>query len=243
MKIGIIGYGSMGHMVEQHAKSKKIEVGEIIDIDNPLDASKEYSFDVAIDFSLPAGLKKNIEVLSKLGKNVVIGTTGWADQKDAIEKMVLDSGICCVYGSNYSIGMNMLFKITKQAAAMLNNIDDYDIMVHELHHHRKVDSPSGTAVSLANIILEANKNKTEIEPDTVHGKIDPNQLHVSSTRGGEIAGTHTIYIDSIAETLELTHRAKSRDGFALGALAAAEWIGNKKGFYDFQNIVNEILGI
>jgi 4-hydroxy-tetrahydrodipicolinate reductase len=243
MKIGIIGYGSMGHEVEGQAKLKNIEISDIIDIDNPLSESNKYDFDVAIDFSLPDQVKKNLEVLCKLGKNVVIGTTGWADDYGYIENLVSESNICCVWGSNFSIGMNMLFKITGHAAAMLNNLDAYDIMVHELHHHRKQDSPSGSAITLANLILQANKNKSIIEQETKHGKITPSELHVSSTRGGEIAGTHTIYIDSMADTLELTHRAKNRSGFALGALAAAEWIGDKKGFFEFKDIVDEILGI
>jgi 4-hydroxy-tetrahydrodipicolinate reductase len=241
LKIAILGYGKMGREIERLAEERKIEVTEIFDIDKPIYKHERHDFDVAIDFSSPSAVLKNVETLGHIKKNLVIGTTGWKDQQSEVENLVNQSGIGVVYGSNFSVGMQMFYKIVERAAQFANKIADYDVAVHELHHKRKADSPSGTALSIADIILKEFFRKNDILEETSHGVISPHSLHVSSIRLGEATGTHTVYIDSLADTIELTHRSKNRSGFALGALAAAQWVHEKKGFYNFQECFEEVL--
>jgi 4-hydroxy-tetrahydrodipicolinate reductase len=238
--IAIVGYGSMGKEIEILAKEQNFNIGGIFDIGSPLSDAGDFNFDIAIDFSLPEAVFSNIEILASKKKSIIIGTTGWYSNFDKIRQIVEESGIGLVYGSNFSVGMQMFFRIVRKAASLLNNTQDYDIMLHELHHHRKKDSPSGTALSLAKIIQKEFQSKSKLLIDTSHGKIEPDQLHVTSTRGGEITGTHTIYIDSKADTIELTHRAKDRSGFAMGALMAAKWLYGKSGFYDFNEVMDYV---
>ncbi|MBI3258084.1 MAG: 4-hydroxy-tetrahydrodipicolinate reductase [Ignavibacteriae bacterium] len=240
-RIALIGYGSMGKEIERIAHKKGITISNIFDIDNPLSLSSPDNFDVAIDFSTPASIIENVRLVSKLQKDIVIGTTGWNDQFQEVVQHIENNSVGAIYGSNYSIGMQMFFRVVRQASMLINTVDEYDIFLHEIHHKRKIDSPSGTALSLADIILEEIERKQIIVSETLHSKINENELHISSVRGGEITGTHTVYVDSQADTIELTHRAKNRGGFALGALEAAGWIWKKKGVYDFTSVFTEIL--
>ena len=239
-RIAIIGYGSMGKEVESIAKRQGFEITNIFEIDNPVSDANSYEFDVAIDFSFPDTVVNNIKTLCKLKKNIVVGTTGWNNKQDEIKELVENSGVGLVYGSNFSIGMQMFFRIIDHATKLMNKIDGYDIFLHEMHHHRKKDSPSGTANSLIDTILANVDSKTEAITETMHGQILSDQLHVSSTRGGEISGYHKIFIDSFADTIELAHRAKNRSGFALGALSACNWVHGKSGFYNFEQVLENI---
>jgi 4-hydroxy-tetrahydrodipicolinate reductase len=240
-KIAILGYGSMGKEIERISLEKKLIITDIFDIDKPILENKTYDFDVAIDFSHSSGLIDNLSRVSKLKKNYVIGTTGWENSLDLVKQITENSNIGVVYGSNFSIGMQIFQRLVSLASITANGFEDYDIFMHELHHKRKKDSPSGTALSLAKIILHNVERKTEVLGDSSKDQIKPNELHVSSTRGGEIAGTHTIYLDSLADTIEITHRAKNRSGFALGAVNAAIWLAGKTGFYEFSEIFPEII--
>lgn len=240
-RIALIGYGSMGKEIERIAHNKGITITNIFDIDNPLSLTSPDNFDVAIDFSTPASVVENARLVSLLNKNIVIGTTGWNDRFDEVQQHIATNKVGAIYGSNYSIGMQMFFRVVRQAAMLINSVDEYDIFLHEIHHKRKIDSPSGTALSLAQIVLEEVERKQVLNAETLHGRINENDLHVSSVRGGEVTGTHTVYVDSLADTIELTHRAKNRSGFALGAIEAAGWIWNKKGMYDFTSVFTEIL--
>ncbi len=240
-RIALIGYGSMGKEIEAIARKKGITITNIFDIDNPLSLSSQDNFDVAIDFSTPASVVENVRLVSLLHKDIVIGTTGWNDCFNDVQQHITINEVGAIYGSNYSIGMQMFFRVVRQAAMLINSADEYDVFLHEIHHKRKIDSPSGTALSLAHIILDEVERKQRLNTETLHHRINENELHVSSVRGGEITGTHTVYVDSLADTIELTHRAKNRGGFALGALEAAVWIWNKKGMYDFTSVFTEIL--
>ncbi|MCX6152864.1 MAG: 4-hydroxy-tetrahydrodipicolinate reductase [Candidatus Kapabacteria bacterium] len=242
-RIALIGYGAMGKELEAAAADFNFSINRIFEIDSPFNMDSPDDFDIAIDFSNPSCLLDNIKTCILKNKSIVIGTTGWNQYYREIKNLIDNSGIGCVYSSNYSVGMQMFMRIVAQAAALMNASSGFDIFMNEIHHKRKADSPSGTALSLANIILENVDYKKRILADKSDGKIDSEQLHVSSVRGGEIAGTHTIYIDSVADTIELTHRAKNRRGFALGALDAAKWLPGKKGLFDFKDILNEIWGI
>lgn len=237
-KLALIGYGSMGQEVERVAVEKGYLITDRFEINTPINNNKNYNFDVAIDFSLPDAVLSNIKILSELKKNVVIGATGWLSHFPEVKNLVDKSGIGLVYGSNFSLGVNLFFEIVNTASKLFNSVDGYDLMVHELHHKRKKDSPSGTAKTIAEIIIREFKNKKKILDDSVLSRaIEKDELHVSSTRGGEITGTHTVYIDSIADSIELTHRAKNRTGFALGALEAANWINGRHGIFEFKDII------
>lgn len=247
-KLALVGYGAMGKEIEKLALELGFTITDIFDLDNEVDrygdikSNRKYDFDVAIDFTYPEEVIDNAKILAKHNKNIVIGTTGWYHNRELIQSIAKESGIGILFGSNFSIGMQMFLRMTRYVSRLVNKIDGYDIMMHEIHHSRKKDSPSGTALSLANIIMEEVDSKTNILTETAKKKMSENTLHVSSTRGGDITGTHTIYLDSYADTLELTHRAKNRRGFALGALKAAQWIHNKKGFFEFNQMLNNLWG-
>lgn len=238
--IALIGYGSMGREIERLAKDQNIEVARVFDQYNPLIEYAAYNFDVAIDFSAPEAVLDNVRILTKMKKNVVLGTTGWYDKIKEIKELTEKHEVGLVWGSNFSIGMQMFFRIVDQAAYMMSKIDGYDILLHELHHSRKKDSPSGTALTLAKKIQRQLASKIEVLEETSHKQIETHQLHVTSSRGGEFPGTHTVYLDSLADTIELTHRARNRSGFALGALTAAKYIHGKKGFYEFSEMLEKI---
>jgi 4-hydroxy-tetrahydrodipicolinate reductase len=241
LKIGIVGYGQMGRIIEALAIAGNIQIGGIYDIDNPLSESSEHDYDVAIDFSTPDSVLDNINFLSDIGKNIVVGTTGWLDKLEEVREIVGKNKTGFVYGSNFSVGMNIMYSIIHTAAEKVNLFPEYDIMLHEIHHKRKKDSPSGTALSIAGIITDRISRKQRITGETIHGTISPDELHISSLRGGEVPGTHTVIIDSAADTIEITHRAKSREGFASGAILAAKWIAGKKGFFEFSDIFNQLI--
>lgn len=240
MKIALIGYGEMGKAVEDIARREDIEITNIFEIDNPIEENKNYDFDIAIDFSFPAAAADNAIICSKLGKSIVLGTTGWLHRLNEVKQAFKQSNSALLWASNFSIGMQMFKRIVRYSTKLANHFEEYDIMMHEMHHKRKKDSPSGTAFTLAQIITEESKTKKEILHETSHDKIQPQQLHVSSTRGGEMTGLHTIYIDSPADTLELTHRARNRTGFARGAVEAAKWLHGKQGFYSIDDMLDDI---
>jgi 4-hydroxy-tetrahydrodipicolinate reductase len=241
MKIGLLGFGAMGKAIKTIAEDRGIEISEIYDIDNPLTNESICNFDVALDFSTPSAVVDNARLLCSKRKNFVIGATGWYEHFCEVRGLVLESGTGAVFGTNFSIGMNIFSRIVATASELINGLDDYDVFMHEIHHKRKKDSPSGTALSLANIILSRVDSKKSILTNTPEGCIDSSALHVSSTRGGEVFGTHSVYIDSLADTIELVHRAKNRMGLASGAVSSAQWIAGKSGFYNFEEIVGDIL--
>lgn len=239
LPIALVGYGGMGRELEALAARAHCRVTAIFNEEHPLTAAAT-GFDVAIDFSLPNAVLHNVHTLASLQKDIVLGTTGWGASAGEVHAIVEQAGIGLVYGSNFSIGMQMFLRVVRAAARLANAHADYDAFLHEIHHTRKADSPSGTALTLADVLLHELERKTELLTETSHGRIAPEALHVTSARGGEIAGTHTVTLDSIADTIELTHRAKNRSGFALGALRAAHWIRGKTGMYDFSDVFEQV---
>ncbi|MBL7995391.1 4-hydroxy-tetrahydrodipicolinate reductase [bacterium] len=235
MKIALIGYGKMGKEIERCAIEKKFAVSAVFDENNPVTVQSIADAEVCIDFSVPSAVVNNIKVYAKAGKNAVIGTTGWLEHLDEVTRIVRDSGTGLIYTSNFSIGVNMFYKIIAHAAELMNSFSDYDAYVHELHHNQKVDSPSGTALSIAKIMIEKLDRKKSLLSDTSKGKISADQLHITSTRIGSVPGTHTVGFDSPADSIELTHTARNRSGFALGALFAARWIQGKGGVYTMKD--------
>jgi len=246
MNIAIIGYGKMGHEIEKAARDRGISTIRI----DPNAEGADYreisreslkDADVCVEFTNPDVVVGNIEKVSKLGKNIVVGTTGWYGSMDKVKGVVKNAGIGLIWSGNFSIGVNAYFKIIEQAGKIMNNIKDYDVFVHEFHHSQKADSPSGTAVMIGKIIIENMERKNKVVTEELKRKIEPNELHISSTRGGSIPGTHIVGFDSAADTIELKHTARNRSGFALGAVMAAEWIKGRKGFYDINDLMKDIV--
>ncbi|MAE42993.1 4-hydroxy-tetrahydrodipicolinate reductase [Candidatus Woesearchaeota archaeon] len=248
MNIAIVGYGKMGHEIENIAEAKGINVVSIIDPTHENATHKEINdesmnnVDICVDFTHPDSAVENIKKISSLGKNIVVGTTGWYDNMGAVKKIAEEAGIGLIWSGNFSIGVNIFFKIIKNTSKIMNKFDDYDVFVHEFHHNQKADSPSGTAVMIGNILLENIDRKDGIITEELKRKIEPNELHVSSTRSGSIPGTHIVGFDSVADTIELKHTARGRQGFASGALVAAEWIKGKKGFFNIEDMMKNIIG-
>jgi 4-hydroxy-tetrahydrodipicolinate reductase len=227
MKIAIVGYGKMGRMIERLAEARGITVALRLDEFNNADyagitASNFNGIDVAIEFSTPHTVVGNIERIAGLGVNLVIGTTGWSEHIPHVRDLVDKCGIGLVWSPNYSIGVNAFFRIVNAAARLLSAEPEYEAWAWEIHHSAKKDAPSGTLLKLVDEMWSAGYVR----------KVD-----VASNRAGVIAGTHEIGFDSPADTITLRHTARSREGFALGAIRAAEWVAGKKGFHEFGDIL------
>lgn len=247
MRIALIGYGKMGKEVEKAAKMRGIEIVAIIDPNaepksgrfREITAAALMNADVAIDFTTPAAVAENIRKASGLGKNMVVATTGWHDKLEEARHIVQSTGTGLIYSSNFSIGVNVYFRIIEEAAKLFNKVDAYDVYGFEEHHNQKVDSPSGTAKTAADILLRNIERKKKAVYDKLDRKIEPDELHFASIRAGSIPGTHAVGFDSEADTIELKHTARNRSGFAAGALMAAEWIQGKRGFYTMNDFMQD----
>lgn len=246
MNIAIIGYGKMGHEIEKVAKEKGLTIKAVIDPKNEEATHKEINeeslkdVDVAIDFTHPDSAVENIKKVSAFGKNMVVGTTGWYDRMDDVKEIIEKANTGVIWSGNFSLGVNIFFKIIENAAKIMDKFNDYDLFVHEFHHNQKADSPSGTAVMIGKILKDNIKRKEKIVTEELKRKIEPDELHVSSTRSGSIPGTHVVGFDSKADTIELKHTARGREGFALGAIMAAEWVKDKKGFFGIDSMMKNI---
>ncbi|MCQ2579374.1 MAG: 4-hydroxy-tetrahydrodipicolinate reductase [Treponemataceae bacterium] len=232
MKIALVGYGKMGHMIEQCAKRAGHQVVVTIDVIAEDASVKVPAGDAAavaaavkssgaegvIEFTHPSTVLANIKALLPLGLPLVVGTTGWNDKHAEIAGYAKEVGGTIMTAGNFSIGVNMFYKIVEEAAKIMADFDDYDVATWEMHHNQKADSPSGTALEIARRVQKAYTEKTEIVTDPFHERPAANQLHVSSTRCGNVPGTHKVYFDGTADTIELTHTARSREGFAVGAV-------------------------
>jgi 4-hydroxy-tetrahydrodipicolinate reductase len=237
LRIALVGYGRMGREIETIAPTRDIDVAARFDSHRRVDELSSAEFDVAIEFTSPLSVLDNIQSLVRLGVPMVVGTTGWLDRLDELRGIVDEHQGRLIYGSNFSVGVNIFFRIVSEAARLFNEQPDYDVAVHEIHHTGKADSPSGTALSIARILIENIERKRGILADTPHSRIPPDALHVTSQRLGATVGTHMATFDSEADTIELVHRAKNRSGFALGALLAARWIvGQEPGIYRFEEL-------
>jgi 4-hydroxy-tetrahydrodipicolinate reductase len=239
MKIALLGYGKMGKIIEKIAISRKHEIVLTIGVDNLQDLTTENlrKADAVIEFSTPAAVTANIEHCFTADVPVVVGTTGWYDKLPEIKQQCEQGGNTLLYGSNFSVGVNVFFHVNRILAKMMNNYPYYDVQVEEIHHMQKLDAPSGTAITIAEGIIENLDSKSEwINVLTTDDKNDDeqaagNQLLIESMRIDSVPGTHTVIYDSEVDTIEFKHTAHNRNGFALGAVLAAEWVHNKKGFY------------
>lgn len=219
MRIALVGYGKMGRMIEALAPEYGIVVAGHVDAPGET-LPKE--FDVAIDFTEPAMVFENVRRIAGMGKNIVIGTTGWSDRFDDVRQVVGDAGIGAVYSANFSIGVNVFVRLVERAAELLKAYPEYEAWAYEMHHSAKKDAPSGTLLQLTDAMRSAGYS----------AKVD-----VASSRAGRVPGTHTIGFDSAADTITLTHTARSREGFARGALLAATLVDGKKGLFKFSDLL------
>jgi 4-hydroxy-tetrahydrodipicolinate reductase len=230
MKIALVGYGAMGRLVGKLAGEQGHEIATTIDIDHAANTVKELASalrgsDVAIDFSIAAAVVKNAEASAIAGVPLVVGTTAWLHELPKVKSIVSENDGALVYGSNFSVGAQVFFRIAAAAAELFQHLESYDAFIEEAHHKRKVDAPSGTALQLGRIVSD-------------HLGRD---VPISSTRAGHIPGTHRVGFDSSADQITLEHVARSREGFALGALMAAKWIIGRKGVYEYAEVFDEIL--
>ncbi len=237
MKIALIGYGKMGKEIRALAESRGHTIPLIIDVDNREDLTPESlkQADVAVEFTNPDAALQNIEACFDARVPVVSGTTGWTDKMDEVRKRCEEEKQAFFYASNYSLGVNILFHINRVLADIMNRYPGYEIMMEETHHVQKLDSPSGTAITLAEDILQRiDRKKKWVNRMT---KRD-DELSVISYRRDKVPGIHTVRYNSEMDTLTLTHSAKSRKGFALGAVMAAEFIVGKTGCFGMKDLLN-----
>jgi 4-hydroxy-tetrahydrodipicolinate reductase len=234
MRIALIGFGKMGREVDTIARQEGEVIECVFDSKNPVHPEALRNVDVCIEFSRPEAAWANILSAVEARTDIVVGTTGWHERLPELRPKVSESGV--LYSSNFSLGMNIFQRIVRQAADLMNHAPHYDPYINEIHHRQKADSPSGTAVRLAEILLQRIERKQQIETESPKGRIEATALHVSSTRAGFVTGTHTVGFDSEADLIELRHVAKNRRGFALGALAAARWLRGRKGIYTMDDI-------
>jgi 4-hydroxy-tetrahydrodipicolinate reductase len=233
MNIAIIGYGKMGHIIEKIALDRGANVVAKID-PNAEDANyKEINeeslrdVDVCIEFTAPSIAVGNIKKIAALGKNIVVGTTAWYDHLDEIKEVVSETNIGFIYSPNFSIGVNIFFRMLQNVSKMIDKFDDYSLSMKEVHHVHKKDAPSGTGKKMKEII------ESEV------GRF--NDIPIESIREGEVPGTHIVNFDSPVDTIKLEHEAKSREGFALGSVMAADWVKGKKGFFTIEDMMDEII--
>lgn len=231
MKIALLGYGRMGQAIEKVALERNHEIVIKKDVE-PVEIDLGIA-DVAIDFSHPSAAFDNIKQCIDAGVPVVSGTTGWLDKYAEIENYCKDKGGSFIYASNFSIGVNLFFNLNNYLAKMMQHIEGYDAAMEEIHHIHKLDAPSGTAITLANDILESSdKNKWNIDSP------EKGDLFIKVKREGEVPGTHQVSYTSSIDAIEIKHTAFNRTGFALGAVVAAEWIQNKKGIFNMKDVLS-----
>ena len=220
MKLAIIGYGKMGRLIEQLAPEYGFTSIVTIDIDD--DFAKAADADVAIEFTMPEAVTKNIEKLAAMKLPVVVGTTGWLAHMDQVRATVDKYGSALVWSPNFSVGVNVFLRVVREAARLLTDEKEYGAWAWEIHHDTKKDAPSGTMIKLIDEMKAAGYPRT---------------IDVSSSRAGRQPGTHEIGFDSAADTITLRHAARSREGFARGALKAAQWIVGKQGVFEFSDVL------
>ncbi len=245
MNIALLGYGKMGKIIEKIATDRKHNIVLKIDFYNQQDLTAEnlQKADVVIEFSTPGSVLNNINRCFDARIPVVVGTTGWYQHIPELKQQCLSGNNTLLYASNFSIGVNIFFHVNKVLARIMNNYSYYDVQVEEIHHTQKLDSPSGTAITIAEGIIENLDTKSEwvnvltAEGDETNDEhVTNDQLLIESFRIDSVPGTHTVIYDSEVDSIEFKHTAHNRNGFALGAVLAAEWVASKKGFFSAEEM-------
>jgi len=257
MKIAIIGYGKMGKIVEQAAAAQGHTITAIVDPfvkESSITGATLYheitgglgGAEAAIEFTQPKIALANIKALAERKIPSVIGTTGWLDKLDEARQAVETAGASLIWASNFSLGVNLFYRIAWYAAQLVDAFPEYDVGGFESHHNKKLDSPSGTAKTLVEGVLARIKRKDKAVWETLDRQPEPNELHFPSLRLGSVPGTHSLHFDSPADSIEITHTARSREGFASGAIRAASWLlngenGRRKGFFSIDDMLKDVL--
>ncbi|NND26393.1 MAG: 4-hydroxy-tetrahydrodipicolinate reductase [Flavobacteriaceae bacterium] len=232
MRIALLGYGKMGKTIEKIAMSRGHSI--VLKI---TEESEDYNIalaDIAIDFSVPSAAVDNISNCLRNGVPVVCGTTGWLKDYNSIINLCKETDGAFIYASNFSLGVNIFFELNSKLAAMMSGLKDYNASIEEIHHTQKLDAPSGTAISLAEGIIE-NTDYTSWELDPAKGS---HEIPISAKRVKDVPGTHSVSYSSKVDSIEIRHEAYSRDGFALGAVVAAEWLLGKTGIFTMKDVLN-----
>ncbi|MBN4085202.1 4-hydroxy-tetrahydrodipicolinate reductase [Flavobacteriaceae bacterium AH-315-B10] len=232
MKIALLGYGKMGKVIEKIALQSNHEI--VLKIDKDIKSYDISLADVAIDFSVPTAAVTNISECLAHNIPVISGTTGWLDDYDTVVDLCLEKKGAFLYASNFSLGVNIFFELNKNLARMMKNLSQYDVSLEEIHHTQKLDAPSGTAITLAEDIIE-NSNYINWKSGATN---EANQIPIEAKRIENVSGTHTINYESQVDSINITHTAHNRNGFALGAIIAAEWLLDKKGVFTMNDVLN-----
>lgn len=235
----------MGREIEKILLQRGHEIAGKIDPVNEgadakeLTADRAAQADAAVEFSLGSAVLGNAKIYVDAGIPAVVGTTNWDDVRPRVRELVENGGGSYLWGSNFSVGAHILFDLTERLAAIADKLPDYDILAYELHHKGKKDSPSGTALRIGERILANTGRKTSVMTEKLDRQIEEQELHIASVRGGSIPGTHTVMIDSPADSIEIRHTARNRSGFALGSVLAVEWLAGKQGFYQVEDFIKD----
>ncbi|MBD3725170.1 MAG: 4-hydroxy-tetrahydrodipicolinate reductase [Flavobacteriaceae bacterium] len=230
MKIALLGYGKMGKVIERIALERGHEIVLRKGSQDSFDGLK--NADVAIDFSVPSSAVLNVSTCFNTGIPVICGTTGWLEQYEEMVALCNEKNGSFIYGSNFSLGVNIFFELNEYLAKMMSNLKQYKVSMEEIHHTQKLDAPSGTAISLANGIIK----NTSYENWTLDNANDT-EIHIDAKRIENVPGTHSIFYDSNVDQIEIKHTAHSREGFALGSVIAAEWLLGKKGVFTMKDVL------
>ena len=231
MKIALVGYGKMGKIIEEIALKRGHEI--VAKLNETPNSENLNNPEVAIEFSQPEVAFENIKNCLQLNVPVICGTTGWLNQKPEIEKIASENETAFVYGSNFSLGVNLFFELNEKLALLMKNFDEYQCQLEEIHHTHKKDAPSGTAISVAEGIIKQNPKFNSWKLD----ETQENELGIFAIREDEVPGTHSVFYRSEVDEIEIKHTAFNRNGFALGAVIAAEWIEGKKGTFSMKDVL------
>jgi len=231
MKIALVGYGKMGKIIDEIAQKRGHEI--VARLKETPTAENLNNADVAIEFSLPEAAYDNIKACLENKIPVICGTTGWLEKKEEVEKMAVDHNSAFLYGSNFSLGVNLFFALNEKVAEIMKNVDEYSCQLEEIHHIHKKDAPSGTAISIAEGIIKNNPKFNAWKLEETKG----NELGIFAIREDEVPGTHSVYYKSEVDEIEIKHTAFNRNGFALGAVVAAEWIKDRKGNFTMKDVL------
>jgi len=238
VRVALLGYGRMGREVEAAALERGHEVVAVVE-EGGTSRGALSEAEVAIDFTTPGAALPNIREATRLGLDLVVGTTGWYDHLDEARAAVEAAGTGLVWAPNFSLGVQLFFRLVEQTGRLVDALEEYDVFVHEVHHRHKVDHPSGTALRLADILVDALARKERWAEAPSAGAPDPAVLWVGSSRAGEVPGTHQVGLEGPDDSIQLQHTARGRRGFARGAVVAAEWIRGRKGFHGIDDLLDE----
>jgi 4-hydroxy-tetrahydrodipicolinate reductase len=241
MKIALIGYGKMGQTIEKVTQKTNHEIVAKIDPKSKqataakISAENLNNAEIAIDFTHPTIVVENLRKLSDLKISAVVGTTGWYEHLSEVEKIATNAGTGILYAGNFSLGVNIFYAIVSEAAKRLAKINKMDVAIHEIHHTGKADAPSGTARELSMKILKNFPSKKRVLLDNTEQPVPKDALQISATRLGKVVGIHTVAFDGFSDSIELIHRGKNRDGYAMGAIMGAEWLAGKTGIFSVED--------